>query len=84
MRPRTVTITSAGKSFNLAGLRCAVAHFGSRSLLARRDADPPDLYGAVSVPGVVATLPQPDLRRARYMSSSSAGHAWYRNAEGPE
>ena len=53
---RTVTMTSAGKSFNLAGLRCAVAHFGSRSLLARRDAEPPDLYGAVSVPGVVATL----------------------------
>ena len=53
---RTVTITSAGKSFNIAGLRCAVAHFGPSWLLARRDAEPPDLYGTVSVPGVVATL----------------------------
>lgn len=53
---RTVTITSAGKAFNIAGLRCAVVHYGDRSLLERRDAEPPDLYGAVSVPGVVATL----------------------------
>lgn len=53
---RTVTITSAGKAFNLAGLRCAVLHYGSQELLARLDAEPPDLYGAVSVPGVVATL----------------------------
>ncbi|TGD84526.1 aminotransferase class I/II-fold pyridoxal phosphate-dependent enzyme [Mycolicibacterium sp. CH28] len=53
---RTVTLTSAGKAFNLAGLRCAVAHYGSPSLLASRDAEPPDIYGAVSIPGVVATL----------------------------
>ncbi len=53
---RTVTITSAGKSFNLAGLRCAVVHYGSERLLRRRDAEPFDLYGAVSVPGVIATL----------------------------
>ncbi|MCT1352097.1 MalY/PatB family protein [Gordonia sp. p3-SID1431] len=50
---RTVTITSAGKAFNLAGLRCAVVHYGSSELLGRRDAEPPDLYGTVSVPGVV-------------------------------
>ncbi|UCZ88032.1 MULTISPECIES: MalY/PatB family protein [Gordonia] len=50
---RTVTITSAGKAFNLAGLRCAVVHYGSSKLLGRRDAEPPDLYGTVSVPGVV-------------------------------
>lgn len=53
---RTVTITSASKAFNLAGLRCAVAHFGPTKLLARRDAEPPDLYGAVSVTGTAATL----------------------------
>jgi cystathionine beta-lyase len=53
---RTVTITSAGKAFNLAGLRCAVLHYGSPELLALRDAEPPDLYGAVSLPGVVGTL----------------------------
>lgn len=53
---RTVTVTSASKSFNLAGLRCAVVHYGSERLLKRRDAEPFDLYGSVSVPGVVATL----------------------------
>lgn len=53
---RTVTLTSASKSFNLAGFRCAVSHFGPQELLARRDSEPPDLYGTVSVPGVVATL----------------------------
>lgn len=53
---RTVTITSASKAFNIAGLRCAVAHYGPPELLARRDAEAPDLYGAVSVPGVAATL----------------------------
>ena len=51
-----MTITSAGKAFNLAGLRCAVAHFGTESVLARRDAEHPNLYGAVSVAAVVGTL----------------------------
>lgn len=53
---RTVTATSATKAFNLAGIRCAVAHVGSPDLRARLKAQPPDLYGAVSVPGVEATL----------------------------
>jgi cystathionine beta-lyase len=53
---RTVTITSASKAFNLAGLRCAVVHYGPTGLLSRRDGEPFDLYGTVSVPGVVATL----------------------------
>ncbi|TCN49174.1 cystathionine beta-lyase [Rhodococcus sp. SMB37] len=53
---RTVTITSASKAFNLAGLRCAVVHYGPSGLLSRRDGEPFDLYGTVSVPGVVATL----------------------------
>jgi cysteine-S-conjugate beta-lyase len=53
---RTMTITSAGKAFNLAALRCAVAHFGAESVLARRDAEHPNLYGAVSVAAVVGTL----------------------------
>lgn len=53
---RTVTLTSASKAFNLAGMRCAVVHYGSETLLKRRDAEPFDLYGTVSVPGVVATL----------------------------
>ncbi|MEU5842243.1 aminotransferase class I/II-fold pyridoxal phosphate-dependent enzyme [Rhodococcus sp. NPDC047139] len=53
---RTVTLTSASKAFNLAGLRCAVVHYGPAFLLRRRDAEPFDLYGTVSVPGVIATL----------------------------
>ncbi|WP_254647908.1 MalY/PatB family protein [Streptomyces sp. GbtcB6] len=52
---RTVTLTSAGKAFNLAAIRCAVTHYGPDRLLALRDAQPPDLYGAVSPLGVVAT-----------------------------
>jgi cystathionine beta-lyase len=53
---RTVTLTSASKAFNLAGLRCSVAHFGPKRLLALRDAEPTDLYGAVSTLGVVAAV----------------------------
>jgi cystathionine beta-lyase len=53
---RTVTLTSASKAFNLAGLRCSVAHFGPRRLLALRDAEPTELYGAVSTLGVTAAL----------------------------
>ncbi len=53
---RTVTLTSASKAFNLAGLRCSVAHFGPRRLLAMRDAEPTELYGAISTLSVVAAL----------------------------
>ncbi|GAA2598035.1 PatB family C-S lyase [Winogradskya consettensis] len=53
---RTVTVTSATKAFNLAGLRTALAHVGPDDLRARWDAQPPDLYGAVNVLGVEATL----------------------------
>ncbi|MFE2415776.1 MalY/PatB family protein [Streptomyces hokutonensis] len=37
---RTVTLTSATKSFNLAAIRCAVTHYGPDRLLALRDAHP--------------------------------------------
>lgn len=53
---RTVTITSAIKAFNIAGLRCAVTHYGPDRLLALRDAEPTDLYGTVSTLAVTATL----------------------------
>lgn len=53
---RTVTVTSATKAFNIAGLRTAVAHVGPPELRRRWDAEPPDLYGAVNVLGVEATL----------------------------
>ena len=53
---RTVTLTSATKAFNLAGVRTAVAHIGDDRLLAARDAQPPDLFGQVNLLGVAATL----------------------------
>jgi cystathionine beta-lyase len=53
---RTVTLTSASKAFNLAGLRTAVMHVGPAGLLAARDAQPPDLYGAPHLFGVHAAL----------------------------
>jgi cystathionine beta-lyase len=53
---RTVTINSATKGFNIAGLRCGVMHFGSEALRARfRLAIPDRLLGAVNVVGVDAT-----------------------------
>jgi bifunctional pyridoxal-dependent enzyme with beta-cystathionase and maltose regulon repressor activities len=52
---RTVTLTSATKAFNIAGLRCAVAHVGPDELRARWDDQPPDLLGAVNILGVEAT-----------------------------
>jgi len=54
---RTVTINSATKSFNIPGLRCGVAHFGSEALLDRfRRAFPDRLLGSVSSVGVDATV----------------------------
>ncbi|WP_433334837.1 MalY/PatB family protein [Spirillospora sp. CA-294931] len=52
---RTVTLASATKAFNLAGLRCAVAHVGPAGLRESLDACPPDLFGVVDVLGVEAT-----------------------------
>lgn len=54
---RTITITSATKGFNIAGLRCAVMHFGSADLQERfRRAIPDALLGQVSVVGLDATI----------------------------
>jgi cystathionine beta-lyase len=54
---RTVTLNSATKGFNIAGLRCAVMHFGSAALHDRfRAAIPDRMLGAVGVPGVDATV----------------------------
>ena len=52
---RTLTMTSATKSFNIAGLRCAVAIFGSERLAERFDAWPERVRGAVSSFGLEAT-----------------------------
>ncbi len=53
---RTVTLTSATKAFNLAGIRCAVAHIGAPVIRRAFAAMPPLMFGAASVPGVTATL----------------------------
>ena len=52
---RTLTMTSATKSFNIAGLRCAVAIFGSERLAERFEAWPERVRGAVSSFGLEAT-----------------------------
>lgn len=54
---RTITITSATKAFNIAGLRAAVMHFGSPELQERHRAAVPDyLMGQISVLGTDATV----------------------------
>jgi cystathionine beta-lyase len=54
---RTVTLTSATKAFNIAGLRCAVAHFGSPELRARfRAAFPRHVGGGIGILGLYATI----------------------------
>ncbi|MFF8945200.1 MalY/PatB family protein [Streptomyces sp. NPDC014864] len=53
---RTIVFTSAAKSFNVAGLRCAVGHFGSDDLLARFRRLPWHLRSGASVLGLAATI----------------------------
>jgi cystathionine beta-lyase len=66
---RTMTANSPGKSFNIAGLRCGVIHFGTPELLARFRARIPRLLlgrpSAISVDAAVAawTEGQPWLDR---------------------
>lgn len=53
---RTVTVTAASKAFNLAGLRCAVAHVGHIQTAEKLAELPGHVLGAVSSPGAEATL----------------------------
>ena len=53
---RTITLTSATKAFNIPGLRCALAHFGSGALRRRFLALPRALRGGLGALGQVATL----------------------------
>ncbi|MEU0619179.1 MalY/PatB family protein [Streptomyces albogriseolus] len=53
---RTVLFTSAAKSFNIAGLRCAVGHFGSDELHARFRTLPWHLRSGASALGIAATI----------------------------
>lgn len=51
---RTVTITSASKSFNLAGLRYAVSHCGADWVEERLSSLPDHLFGATNIMGAEA------------------------------
>jgi cystathionine beta-lyase len=53
---RTVTLTSATKAFNIPGLRCAVAHFGSQALQERYNALPRHIGGGIGLLGIYATI----------------------------
>jgi len=53
---RTVTLTSATKAFNIPGLRCAVAHFGSQALQQRYNALPRHIGGGIGLLGLYATI----------------------------
>lgn len=53
---RTVTLTSASKAFNLAGLRCAVGVVGPDALRSRIDGLAPHLLGEPNTFGTAATV----------------------------
>jgi cystathionine beta-lyase len=53
---RTITLTAASKAFNIAGLRCALAVFGSDALRRRFLGFPRHLRGGLGGLGIEATL----------------------------
>jgi cystathionine beta-lyase len=76
---RTVTLTSASKSFSIAGLRCAVAVFGSEELQKRFLSIPRHLRGGIGTLGVQATIAawrhaQPWLDRALVYMENNRDH----------
>ena len=52
---RTITLMSASKAFNIAGARCALAHFGSRDLRRRFQSIPRHIRGGLSGMGLHTT-----------------------------
>lgn len=63
---RTITLYSASKAYNLGGMACALAHFGTPMMDSRLSELPSHLTGRVSVAAVTTTL----------ASWSEAGDAW--------
>ena len=54
---RTVTLTSASKAFNIPGLRCAVAHFGSADLHQQFNRlHPAHVRGGIGLLGIYASI----------------------------
>ncbi len=52
---RTITLNSATKAFNIAGLRCSIAAFGSASLQNRFKSLPRHVLGGIGTLGLAAT-----------------------------
>ena len=75
---RTITLNSATKGFNIAGLRCGVMHFGSEALLERFRARVPErLLGAYNVVGHDATVAawRHGARAARFPTARTSPNA---------
>jgi cystathionine beta-lyase len=53
---RTITATSATKAFNIAGMRCAVAHIGPQPVWDALEREPLDYFGQPSILSRVATI----------------------------
>ncbi|NUR72122.1 MAG: aminotransferase class I/II-fold pyridoxal phosphate-dependent enzyme [Hamadaea sp.] len=53
---RTIVFTSAAKTFNIAGLRCAVGHFGAKTLYERYTRLPWHLRSGAGLLGIAATI----------------------------
>ena len=68
---RTVTATSATKAFNIAGVRCAVAHVGSDRLHEALDRAPLDYFGTPT-----------DLGRAATVAAWERSDDWHRDLMG--
>lgn len=51
-----VTMNSATKSFNIAGLRCSITHFGSRDLKSRYELYDAHVRGSISTLSMLATI----------------------------
>src|SRR2546430_3152790 len=87
---RAITLNSATKVFNIAGLRCGVMHFGSDALLDRfRRAIPSRLLGAVSSIGLDATVaawreaqPWLDAVLVRLLANRDRVAGWAAGSEG--
>lgn len=52
---RVVTMNSATKSFNIAGMKCSVTHFGSEELMSQYNRSHPRIRGSVSNLAMIAT-----------------------------
>lgn len=86
IRDRCVTLGSASKSFNLAGLKTAVVHYGDPRVRAAIDALPPHFAGGPSSIGTEATLAawrhgRPWLDEIRTQLTANRDHLLRRVAE---